>query len=78
MLHRVNGLVLLPPIGVSPLAVVGKVPARAFSSGVEPGLSVGVALKGILALVTRSSSNLLRSELLVSLLNLMDEVPGVR
>lgn len=78
MLGRVNALSLLPPIVVSPLAEVGKVPARAFSSGVELGFSVVMALKRILPMVTRFSSTVLRSELFVSLLNCMDKVLEVR
>lgn len=78
MLDSANALSLLPPVVVSPLAEVGKVPARAFSSGVELGFSIVVALKTILAMVTRFSSNLLRLELFLSLLNLMDKVLGVR
>lgn len=79
MLERVNALSLLPPVVISPLAEVGEVPAQAFPSEVELGFSVVVTLKrSPLAEVTRFSLNLLRSELFVSLLNLMDKVLGVR
>lgn len=78
MLDSINALSLLPPIVVSPLAEVGKVPAGTFSSGVELGFSIVAALKTILATVTRFSSNLLRLELFLSLLNFMDKVLGMR
>lgn len=78
MLDRVNASSLLPSIVVFPLTEVGKVPAQAFSSAVVLGFSVVVAFKRIPVMVTRFSSNLLRSELFVSLLNLMDKVFGVR
>lgn len=69
---------MLPPVVVSPLSEVGRVPAGAFSLGVELGFSVVAALKRALEIVTKFASSLSRSELLVSLLNLVEKVPGVR